>query len=48
MVHVSTPEYEGLGNTEMAVKFVPVMTKYVQRRGGPSTPAPLEKALKNS
>jgi hypothetical protein len=31
---------------EMASKFVPVMTKYVQARGGLSTASLLEKALK--
>lgn len=31
---------------EMAAKFVPIMTKYVETRGGSSTAALLEKALK--
>src|SRR5580658_7964251 len=31
---------------EMAAKFVPVMTKFVESRGGSSTAALLEKALK--
>ena len=31
---------------EMAAKFVPVMTKYVESRGGSSTASLLEKALK--
>lgn len=31
---------------DMAVKFVPVMTKYVESRGGSGTAALLEKALK--
>ena len=31
---------------EMAAKFVPVMTKYVEARGGSSTASLLEKALK--
>jgi len=46
MAEVATAFHKLGLSPEMAVKFVPVMTKFVESRGGLSTASLLEKALK--